>query len=267
MKSKVAQSVFVPLGHKVCSRKGCHAKGEPQPLEAFWIDRRRRDGRNLWCRRCRYEARTERGKHGDEVPCPECGLALATLGKHLREVHGLTRAEVRKRWPEMPLISDSLRAIKRDQALDQFGFFIDDANGGEVVRSIWDRDAMLRAGRRWVRKYGRPPTQAEWSSNRPVEYPAPTHLRRTFGSWNTYVIEIGGNPRPPHGVARWTQERIIAAFQREHAKTGRVPTMIGWKAATSKHPSSATVIYQFGSWNAGVEAAALPTRPPGFPKP
>lgn len=61
----------------------------------------------------------------------------------------------------------------------------------------------------------------------------------------------------------WTRARIIEALQDEHARTGRAPTKQGWEKAAPEHPAAPTVYDKFGSWNAALEAAGLPTRRQG----
>ena len=77
------------------------------------------------------------------------------------------------------------------------------------------------------------------------------------------------------GVHPWTREEIIAALQRDARKRRRPPTQKDWTeslgvgtfhwrdaASRAYRPSIGTVARRFGSWNAALEAAGLPTRAP-----
>lgn len=63
--------------------------------------------------------------------------------------------------------------------------------------------------------------------------------------------------------ARWTPEAIADALRADAAKRGRPPTAAEWTAATAATPTTSTVQFVMGSWNAGLEAAGLDARPVG----
>jgi hypothetical protein len=65
------------------------------------------------------------------------------------------------------------------------------------------------------------------------------------------------------GWEGWTAERIIAALQRDARRRGYTPTAAQWVKAAKHRPEMTGVVRRFGSWNAGLRAAGLPTRPTG----
>lgn len=85
-----------------------------------------------------------------------------------------------------------------------------------------------------------------------------------------FPIEIGLVPSYPvaegrcshcgHQLMAWTAENIVLALQRWMEKHGEPPTATQWYDATPENPSGTTVVYMFGSWNKGLQAAGLPIR-------
>lgn len=61
----------------------------------------------------------------------------------------------------------------------------------------------------------------------------------------------------------WPRERIIAAMKEWAKRNGRPPTAPEWVQSGPDHPSVRSVQYQFGSWNAGIQAAGFEPMKPG----
>lgn len=80
-----------------------------------------------------------------------------------------------------------------------------------AARKRWTREAVLAAGREWVRVYGRPPTATDWRRRSrpgdPVEHPAQASVygRRRGGSpfqaWSEFIAALGYQT-PPGGYER-----------------------------------------------------------------
>jgi hypothetical protein len=73
------------------------------------------------------------------------------------------------------------------------------------------------------------------------------------------------------GEPYWTRERILRALQRDAKARGKAPSSTEWRRALGvqqlafsrrgqRRPSLSTVLLVFGSWNAALTAAGLPTR-------
>lgn len=155
--------------------------------------------------------------------------------------------------------------MKHDLWLDRFGML---GKNGELTTSRWgSREAVIRALQRDAKRRGRSPKMPEWR-RATADHPSATTVRKMFGSWNR-GLEAAGLKARPTGVnyhhAFWTRERIIEALQREYRQTGRPPGKTEWtsRGRPKDRPTSSTVLHVFGSWNAGLEAAGIPTRQPG----
>lgn len=87
-----------------------------------------------------------------------------------------------------------------------------------ISRKVWTREAIIAAIQLWARKYGDPPSLADWNvsqvrdvlrdEKRVARYeresragacPGFTTVIHEFGSWNAAIAESGFEPRPPHG--------------------------------------------------------------------
>lgn len=130
-------------------------------------------------------------------------------------------------------------------------------------RRYWTREWILDACHEWVAIYGTPPRSDNWQrSPDPNRYPCSQTVKTKFGSWNK-MLEAAGLPTLTAQTASllWTRERIIAALHEFAAEHGRAPFAKEWRVASPRYPNAQTVERRFGSWNAGLEAAGLETRP------
>lgn len=73
-----------------------------------------------------------------------------------------------------------------------------------------------------------------------------------FGSWRAGLQAAGLQAR----YELWTRERILEAMRAWKQQHGRLPTADEWKTAAQSRPGQSTVIRHFGSWSAGIAAAA-----------
>lgn len=64
-------------------------------------------------------------------------------------------------------------------------------------------------------------------------------------------------------LAAWTRENIIAAAQRWASEHGEPPRTREWFTASPDWPGHSTALRVFGTWNAMLTAAGLPTRRSG----
>jgi len=62
----------------------------------------------------------------------------------------------------------------------------------------------------------------------------------------------------------WTDEKIIEALRADADRRGRTPGRNDFDVHREGRPSAMTVIRRFGTWNAAVQAAGLPTRSQGM---
>lgn len=68
------------------------------------------------------------------------------------------------------------------------------------------------------------------------------------------------------GLRHWTHDLCIEALLDWAAQhDGVPPRAIDWRRAAPDHPGQQTIAARFGSWNAGLKAAGLPTRIAGNP--
>lgn len=72
----------------------------------------------------------------------------------------------------------------------------------------------------------------------------------------------GIRPGPRPGF-RWSRQSIVYAIDLWHRRHLRAPALREWATAGHDHPSYATVMRHFGSWNAAIRAAGLKPRQPG----
>jgi DNA-binding XRE family transcriptional regulator len=79
-------------------------------------------------------------------------------------------------------------------------------------------------------------------------------LERTLGA------TVRSGPTPSH--YRWTDVEIGDALQAWAAREGSPPSVLAWELARQR-PSASQIKVRFGSWNAALGAASLPTRPRG----
>lgn len=57
----------------------------------------------------------------------------------------------------------------------------------------WTKKMCVEAGHRWIYEHkGNPPVSKDWEKNGPDRYwPSPTAIRRIFGSWSDFMLELG----------------------------------------------------------------------------
>jgi hypothetical protein len=159
---------------------------------------------------------------------------------------------------------ECLRAIRRrhirDVARDQ-------------DMTLWDRDGIIHVLQQEAKR--RRLRFPEWRGRRATRHattgefldngiPHRNTIVRHFGSWNA-ALEAAGLPTRRWGAERWwTREEAIVLLQRDAKRRGRPPTRREWDKARFTQPSANTVGNLFGSWNAALEAAGLPTREAGY---
>jgi hypothetical protein len=78
---------------------------------------------------------------------------------------------------------------------------------------------------------------------------------------NERSIQVVG--QGPRAGFRWNRELICYAIDLWHRRTLEAPTQDDWERAGADHPCRLTVIREFGTWNAALEAAGLQPRPRG----
>jgi hypothetical protein len=127
------------------------------------------------------------------VECLICGDRMRTLATHLPRRHGVSSAEYLRRYPGAALISEELRAIRRDLALDR-GW-----------ARYWTRARIRAALKRDAKRRGRAPREREWRTRRGrpradgTKAPArsrPTApiVLREYGSWEAALKDAGLTP-------------------------------------------------------------------------
>jgi hypothetical protein len=65
-----------------------------------------------------------------------------------------------------------------------------------------------------------------------------------------------------HDTRRWTPQTIVAALRAWTARHGRQPTAADWAVVgehRGEYPPTSTVQHEFGSWDAAIRAAGLPS--------
>lgn len=113
---------------------------------------------------------------------------------------------------------------------------------------------LLDALRAFAKEYGRPPTAPE--ANERADLPAASTFVVRFGSWNTAVAEAGFEPRD----RRRSEEELLADLRALADERGACPTAARVRAREDM-PTPTTYENRFGSWNAALDAAGLPTFP------
>jgi hypothetical protein len=68
---------------------------------------------------------------------------------------------------------------------------------------------------------------------------------------------VGSGPRTGY---RWSRDLIVYAIDLWHRQHLEAPTQDDWERAGDEHPCRLTVIREFGTWNAAIEAAGLRAR-------
>lgn len=73
-------------------------------------------------------------------------------------------------------------------------------------------------------------------------------------------IRLGCCPECGQRLPPWTPQQILKACVDWYVEHGEQPAANDWRKASYKHPTNATVIRLFGSWNAMIEAAGFKPR-------
>lgn len=123
----------------------------------------------------------------------------------------------------------------------------------------WTDAAILHALKAWAETNGRPPRWGDWRPSS-HEHPDPVTVRKHFGSWSKAVRMAGLNPSNAAHPGRnwaWTDEEILTCLRDWTTTHGRPPAWGDWLKAGLGRPCLNTVAEHFGSWRAGLEAAAL----------
>ena len=132
-------------------------------------------------------------------------------------------------------------------------------------RAPWTDQELREAVRSWVAVHGRVPSSREWAA--PAENRPSAHVfRRRFGGWSVGLEELGFTPRlaPPQ---TWDRERITAALTSWASEHGRRPVSKDLRRSRGRLPSPPIVNRYFGTLDAALRAAGLPTARPDVSHP
>lgn len=143
-----------------------------------------------------------------------------------------------------------------------------------VAKGYWTRERIVEAVHEWATRFGEPPTANAWNpaayrfakderyaAYHSGTYPCLSTVRDRFGRWSDMLREAGFMPHLPKGRrAQFSREEIINALHTWADHHGAAPRFRQWQRHT---PSTQQAITAFGSWNAALQAAGLPTRRPG----
>jgi hypothetical protein len=89
------------------------------------------------------------------------------------------------------------------------------------------------------------------------------------GICRDYILDRRAEGTMPFNgrLGEWTREQVILAIRAwAKAHDGRPPTHEQWQCAATKHPTSSTVQWHFGTWNVAIEAAGFQPRRKGWPE-
>lgn len=135
-----------------------------------------------------------------------------------------------------------------------------------TFQEVWDRASIIEAIQGWTRRYGRPPTMAQWRQAYDLPHdrrPAATTVWRVFGTWNAGIAAAGLTPRPAlRDAYKWPPEEILDAIRRWADLHGSPPNSMDWRRSHEDYPPFAQVRRHFGTWNAAVIASGLTPRGP-----
>ena len=160
------------------------------------------------------------------------------------------------------------------------------------ARGRFSREAIIAAILRWEARFGEPPKSIDWDPSRArrrgqawraerlagEDWPSLAMVRRQFGTMSDALSAAGLRPRPrpvrPRGRVL-SPEDILAAIQRWDCLYGEPPAMSDWAPARARRlghewrvqryfagdwPHLTTVLKQFGTFGAAIEAAGLEPR-------
>lgn len=121
----------------------------------------------------------------------------------------------------------------------------------------WSDEEILDAIRSHHLSTGEAPRRVDWKRSSD-QHPSASTVELRFGSWSKAIAKAGLTPprRGPRGP-RWTRARILDAIRRHYELFQRAPSHRDWVASAPEHPSSATVINRFRSFQEAVRAAGL----------
>lgn len=129
------------------------------------------------------------------------------------------------------------------------------ADGTTWSRRTMTRDEAIERTTATLRTLDHVPTRNEWHERRLA--PSASTLDRIFGHYNEAVRACGYALPAPKISPTVGRDEMIAAFQAFAAKHGRPPSAKEWKLRAPGRPTQHQVAAEFGSWNAGLAAAAL----------
>lgn len=125
------------------------------------------------------------------------------------------------------------------------------AAGLDPANRVWLADEVRAALQTWASGHGQAPTQTQ-GKRAGADHPAASTVSKHFGTWRAGLQAAG---LAAH-YEFWDRERVLAALRAWTAEHDRPPTASQWKRAAPGRPSNSTVIAHFGSWRAGLAAAA-----------
>jgi hypothetical protein len=124
----------------------------------------------------------------------------------------------------------------------------------------WTKARCLDAISEWALNHrGTPPRQRDWKTAG-AGHPCYQTIVQRFGTFG-FGLELAGFPRRSKPRPYWTKARIKLALRAWNVINGRPPKAYDWRGGTPDHPAHNAVMARFGSWNAALAAAGLPTRP------
>jgi len=124
------------------------------------------------------------------------------------------------------------------------------AAGFAPRRFSWDREQIVAALNAHLREHGVLPTAGEWAERDPTgARPALHNVHHQFGSWDK-ALEAAGHP-----VERWDRHTLTEALQALGEELGRRPIRHDLRPKRPGRPGYDTVLSQFGSLTAALEAA------------
>lgn len=129
------------------------------------------------------------------------------------------------------------------------------------MKKIWTREKILVALHAWKTEHGSYPGRGQWRW-RGEHHPSDNTVIYAFGSWEA-ALETAKKARIPR--PRPSRDGIIALMKAWEAEHGIAPVANDWQWDKS-YPAPNWVKNQFGSWNAGIEAAGYFPRTRGITK-
>lgn len=154
----------------------------------------------------------------------------------------------------------------------------------ESAQRRWPADAVLDALRAWAAEHGRPPRRRDWNTAG-SGHPTGEAVYRHFGTWAEALLAAGLIDelpvRPPQRQGGWDKVAVIDAIVDWTNRFGEPPRVIDWNPALARHhgrhdlaelfdrerprwPVASAVNHAFGTWNAGLQAAAQRTTQTGL---